>query len=69
LEVRALGEAGIALCRGWRETGRPRASILGSPAVWRGADLVAAPLARAEPAWTATTEGGSEGFFRSILSH
>ncbi len=69
LEVRALGEAGIALCRGWRETGRPRASILGSPAVWRGGDLVAAPLARTEPAWLAATEGGSEGFFRSILSH
>lgn len=51
--VAALGETGLALCRDWRETGRPRASLLASPAIWRGDRLVAAPLAGWAQGWTA----------------
>lgn len=53
MELRALGEAGLAECPGWRETGLPRASLLASPAVWQGDRLVAAPLAGRPGGWTA----------------
>lgn len=53
LEVRALGEAGLSACPGARDTGLPRLSLLGLPAVWRGADLVAAPLAGRPEGWRA----------------
>jgi tRNA(Ile)-lysidine synthase len=43
--VGALGEAGLALCGDWRLSAMPRASLLASPAVWRGDVLIAAPLA------------------------
>lgn len=45
LTLRALGEAGLALCADWRATGLPRATLLAGPALWRGGELVAAPLA------------------------
>ncbi len=51
--VAALGEAGLRLCPDWRDTGRPRASLLASPAVWRGDSLVAAPLAGWGQGWIA----------------
>jgi tRNA(Ile)-lysidine synthase len=69
LEVRMLGEAGLALCPDWREKGRPRASHLAEPAVWKGEQLIAAPLSRNDPEWHAETIGGSDAFFLSILSH
>ncbi len=52
LEVRALGD-GIADCPGWRDTGLPRASLLATPAVWRGDTLIAAPIAGLSNGWTA----------------
>jgi tRNA(Ile)-lysidine synthase len=53
LTVRALGPDGLAQCPGWRAGGLPRASLLASPAVWRGAVLVAAPLAGRPGGWRA----------------
>lgn len=64
-----LSEAGLALCPDWRAKGRPRASHLAEPAVWKGEQLIAAPLSRDEPDWHAETIGGSDAFFLSILSH
>lgn len=52
LHVAALGEA-VPDCPDWRGSGLPRASLMASPAVWRGTDLVAAPLAGLGPDWTA----------------
>lgn len=69
LEVRALGETGLRNCPEWRETGRPKASLLASPSVWRGNDLVAAPLAGLASGWDAARVGGAEGYFSAILSH
>lgn len=69
LEVRALGEAGLAACPGWRTRGRPRAALVASPAVWRGDALVAAPLARDEPDWQAVAEDGARAFDDVVLSH
>ena len=53
LEIRALGPAGLALCKGWRETGIPREALVVSPAVWEGERLVAAPLAGWGQGWRA----------------
>ncbi|MXQ08719.1 tRNA lysidine(34) synthetase TilS [Alphaproteobacteria bacterium GH1-50] len=66
LEVRALGEA-LSQCPGWRDTGLPRQSLLASPAVWRGSELLAAPLAGLSNGWTAETQGRDD-FAASLLS-
>lgn len=44
LRVGALGAAGLARRPRWRESGLAREALLTTPAVWDGADLVAAPL-------------------------
>lgn len=44
-KIRALGEQGLALCPDWRDSALPRRSLWASPAVWRGDQLIAAPLA------------------------
>jgi tRNA(Ile)-lysidine synthase len=56
LTVRALGEAGLALCPDWRATGAARAALIAGPAVWLGERLVAAPLAGRADGWTATLQ-------------
>ena len=55
LEVRALGDA--VRDTPWRDTGMPRQSLLASPAIWRGATLVAAPVAGLAGPWTAKATG------------
>jgi tRNA(Ile)-lysidine synthase len=67
LEVRALGEK-VVNCPDWRVTGLPRATLLASPAIWRGADLVAAPVAGLARGWTATAPGERD-FAASLISH
>lgn len=44
LRVGALGAAGLARRPRWRESDLAREALLTTPAVWDGADLVAAPL-------------------------
>ncbi|MDJ0637393.1 MAG: tRNA lysidine(34) synthetase TilS [Paracoccaceae bacterium] len=63
LDLRALGEA--VKDTPWRETGMPRASLMASPAVWRGETLVAAPVAGVSNGWTAKTTG--RGNFADFL--
>ncbi|WP_181164408.1 tRNA lysidine(34) synthetase TilS [Amaricoccus solimangrovi] len=50
LSIGALGAAGLAECGDWRARGARREALLSTPALWRGSELVAAPLARPEPA-------------------
>lgn len=69
VEVRATGEMGLKFCPDWRASGQPRATLLASPAIWRGEELVAAPLAGVNQDWTAELLLGEEQFFSSILSH
>lgn len=69
LEVAALGEAGLKNCSDWRETGLPRTSLLAAPAIWNGAELVAAPLAGRACGWGAELARGAEDYFVTILSH
>ena len=52
LSFKALGE-GIKQCPDWRDSGTPRKSLLASPSVWRGDNLIAAPLAGLSNGWSA----------------
>jgi len=69
LELRALGEAGLAQCPDWRETGAPRASLLAAPAVWQNQALIAAPLAGLSNGWVTKPLFGADHFISTILSH
>lgn len=49
--IAALGAAGLRACPDWRAGGLPHASALTSPGLWRGATLIAAPLAGWPNGW------------------
>ena len=59
LSIRPLGEA-MAQVPTWRDTKLPRATLLASPAIWRGETLVAAPVAGLSEGWIATAPGCDE---------
>ena len=67
LSLRALGESGLSECDGWRDTGIGRAALISGPAVWRGAELVAAPLAGFGRGWRATRTKGRDDYLHSLL--
>ncbi len=69
LSVRALGEDGLQQCPAWRETMRPHAVLLSTPAVWRGNEVVSAPLAGYGQTWHADLDGGEDTFFAALLTH
>ena len=69
LDVRALGRAGLAHCPDARATGLPVPVLQASPSVWRGGELIAAPLAGMPAGWAAQLVYGGEEFFASLLSH
>lgn len=69
LMIAALGEKGVNQCPDWRDTGLPRTSLLASPAVWKGDELVAAPLAGLPNGWCATLTRSREQFLSALLSH
>ncbi len=51
LSIAALGAQGLETCPDRSQWQLPRSSLLASPAIWRGAELVAAPLAGLNPQW------------------
>lgn len=65
LEVRALGEA-ISQCPDWRDASLPRASLMASPSIWRGDQLIAAPVAEFANGWSAQLVTDFKTF---LLSH
>jgi len=65
VEIGALGATGLADCADWRTTGHPRASLLASPALWRGDELLCAPLAGYENGWKAQL--GCGAFAQSLF--
>ena len=65
LEVRVLGDA-VSTLTGWRDVGVPRASLMASPAVWRGDCLIAAPVAGYNQGWSAQIVADFASF---LLSH
>ncbi|EDQ04983.1 tRNA(Ile)-lysidine synthase [Sulfitobacter indolifex] len=68
-ELRALGPEGLAQCPNWRSLGRPRAMLLSTPAIWQGAQLLAAPLAGLDEKWHVLLESGAEWINTAPLSH
>lgn len=69
MTVRALGDEGLQQCPDWRDSGRPHAVLLSTPAIWKGDRVVAAPLAGMGQTWHADIEGGEESFFAALLTH
>lgn len=63
--IGALGAVGLKLCPDWRASGLPRASLLASPAVWDGENLLCAPLAGVENGWK--TRIACDGFAESLF--
>ncbi len=68
-ELRYLGEAGIALCPGWRDMGLPRASVIAAPALWQGNTLLAAPLAANPVDWALEPVRSPADFARMLIAH
>jgi len=69
LHVAALTGAGLARCPGWREIGLPRAALLSSPAIWRGQNLVSAPIVGVSNGWYAELAQSRADFTESLQSH
>ncbi|MGB5869941.1 MAG: tRNA lysidine(34) synthetase TilS [Albidovulum sp.] len=69
LTIRALGGDGLRQCPDWRALGVPRATLLAQPAVWNGANLVAAPLAGLGNGWSAEMPAGADDFRTSLIVH
>lgn len=67
--IAALGADGVLQCPAWRETGLPLRSLSATPAVWRGEELIAAPLAGLCNGWCAENLFPEEDFFAAFLSH
>ncbi|WP_270728062.1 tRNA lysidine(34) synthetase TilS [Shimia sp. Alg240-R146] len=62
LHIAALGGSGLALCENWRDLEIPRQSLLATPAVWRNAELIAAPLVGFGEGWYAELVDGRTVF-------
>ena len=69
LYVAVTGPKGLKTCTEWRETGLPRAVLLAAPAVWKGDELVAAPMAGYAHGWRAEFLRDQNDFVRGLLSH
>ena len=68
-QVRALGDNGLKTIMNWRKSGYVRDVLLVSPAVWRGGELVAAPLVSPDASWRAELIHHENDFITSVLSH
>lgn len=69
VRIAALGAEAVARCPEWRATGFPRRSLSATPAVWRGEELIAAPLAGLSNGWHASNAHTEDDFFAAFLSH
>lgn len=67
--VSILGEAGLKHCPAWRESGLTAAVARTLPGVWRGSELVAAPLLGWCNGWRVHLIKGREDFDQGLLSH
>jgi len=67
--IGALGEAGLAFCHDRPKSGLPAASLQASPAVWRGARLLAAPLAGFGNGWRADLVSRDRQDFAARITH
>jgi tRNA(Ile)-lysidine synthase len=67
--VGPLGEAGLPKCDGWRELGASRVSLMGTPAIWHGDQLIAAPMVEPTTQWVAQLKKDDHEFFTSLVTH
>ena len=65
LQIRALGDA--VKDTDWRETALPRETLEASPAIWRGKELVAAPIAGYQNGWSAKLAANRDDFANWLL--
>ena len=68
-ELRALGAEGMKQCPDWRNQNLPAPVLETTPALWDGAELLAAPLAGCARGTAAELVNSEEEFFASLLSH
>jgi len=68
VHIRALTDDGLNTCPDWRALGRPRAALIATPAVWRGDQLIAAPMAGFTNGWQAKLTPQVADFHSFILS-
>lgn len=68
-EIAALGPEGLRACPDWRESGLPHASALALPGLWRGENLVAAPLAGWANGWALHLRRDRDKLLALTLSH
>jgi tRNA(Ile)-lysidine synthase len=66
--IAALGKEGLKQCPDWRETGLPQASLMALPALWRGEELLVAPLAAKGTDEKFVLKHDLDHFFTTILS-
>ena len=67
-KIAALGKTGLKLCPDWRDSALPAASLMAAPALWRGDELLAAPLAGVGQACKFVLKYDLDSFFTTILS-
>ncbi|MBZ8118594.1 tRNA lysidine(34) synthetase TilS [Roseovarius sp. LXJ103] len=68
-EWRALGPEGRTMMPDWRQSGVPVASIEASPALWQGAEILAAPLGQPDAGHGAELCRSAPDLRTLILSH
>ena len=69
LHVAALGRRGLSQVAEWRDSGRPHAALMATPAVWSGDEVVSAPMAGMANGWRAELQESPEAFFAALLSN
>ncbi|WP_120502273.1 tRNA lysidine(34) synthetase TilS [Roseovarius sp. EL26] len=67
--IRALGESGLSQCPDRHDCGMPATSLRASPAVWKGQQVLAAPLAGLHNGWQVELIRDEDHFFAMLLSH
>ena len=64
--VAALGQAGLAQCPTWRESGRRAAAVMADPAIWHAGAVISAPTAGFEAKNHAILRPVGEEFINSL---
>ena len=69
MRIAALGQDGLPQCENWRDLDASRLSLMGTPAIWRENELIAAPMVSVDTPWRCNLQKGAHEFFTSIVTH
>jgi tRNA(Ile)-lysidine synthase len=69
MSIAVLGENGLPQCKGWRELGASRISLLGTPAIWQNDTLICAPMIMPDPQFLCRLKKDHHDFFTSVVTH